>query len=162
VHPLGSFPIEIFTLVDFSTAKLWTSTNCQVNTYICNTRNVSIVFYSALLKNKSKIGGYQLTDITAMDLQPMLNLVYNFVNLVTELRIVINTPILKNVNSISSVYSNSVWLERELSEMFDTTILKTIDSRRLLLDYTTSRGVLLKTMYNTTGVFYETSEYFVF
>jgi NADH:ubiquinone oxidoreductase subunit C len=56
----------------------------------------------------------------------------------------------KKIQSISSIYTSAVWLERENSEMFNINYNNLLDSRRLLLDYTTSRGVLLK---NTTTRF---------
>ena len=48
------------------------------------------------------------------------------------------------MQSLSRIYSNSIWLERENSEMFDIVYSGLKDSRKLLLDYTNLRGVLLK------------------
>lgn len=51
--------------------------------------------------------------------------------------------------SISNIFSNCIWLERESSEMFNITFLGLKDTRKLLLDYTTDRGVLSKSYVTT-------------
>lgn len=59
------------------------------------------------------------------------------------------------LSSISGVFSNAVWVERENSEMYAVYYKNLTDSRKLLLDYTSPRGVLLK---GFTGVYY--SQYY--
>jgi NADH:ubiquinone oxidoreductase subunit C len=50
----------------------------------------------------------------------------------------------KKIFSLSRIFSNATWLERENSEMFNIFFSNLLDSRKLLLDYTCNRGVLLK------------------
>lgn len=50
----------------------------------------------------------------------------------------------KNLNTISNLYNNSLWLERELSEMFNINFKNKLDSRNLLLDYSYIGNPLLK------------------
>ena len=53
---------------------------------------------------------------------------------------------LKNtsINSIEKIFFNANWLEREVSEMFGIYFFKKIDTRVLLLEYTTSYHPMLK------------------
>jgi Ni,Fe-hydrogenase III component G len=44
------------------------------------------------------------------------------------------------VNSVSTVFSSTVWLERELQEFSGISFLGLSDTRRLLLDYLEHKG----------------------
>lgn len=63
---------------------------------------------------------------------------------------------LKSLPTISDVFLNSKWIERELSEMFNISFLRKCDSRNLLLDYSYIGSPLLKTfpMVGFTELFY--------
>lgn len=50
----------------------------------------------------------------------------------------------KKLNTISNLFKSSLWLERELSEMFNINFLNKKDSRNLLLDYSYIGNPLLK------------------
>lgn len=52
--------------------------------------------------------------------------------------------------SVSNLFKNAVWLERELIEMYGTLIKTSYDSRNLLLDYSFTDNPMLKT-YPTEG-----------
>ena len=48
------------------------------------------------------------------------------------------------INSISNLFNNAFWTERELSEMFNINFLNKLDNRNLLLDYSYIGYPLLK------------------
>ena len=60
----------------------------------------------------------------------------------------------ENLHSISRIYSSATWLERENSEMFNLNYTNLSDSRKLLLDYTISKGILLKGVTKSFFSFY--------
>ena len=49
-----------------------------------------------------------------------------------------------NTNSVDSVYLNSSWLEREVSEMYGVNYINKNDNRSLLLDYSRNEFPMLK------------------
>lgn len=61
--------------------------------------------------------------------------------------ILLNKENTKNLTSVSNVYPNAVWLEREMGEMYDLSFVGLKDTRKLLLEYSTPRGIL-KSMFS--------------
>jgi NADH-quinone oxidoreductase subunit C len=61
-----------------------------------------------------------------------------------KLNIISFTSEIKKANSISHLFNNAQWVERELSEMFNINFLNKLDSRNLLLDYSYIGYPLLK------------------
>ena len=91
---------------------------------------------------------------------------YYFFSIIYNLKINIYTfsSDLNKLNSISFLFLNSLWLERELSEMFNIYFLNKIDSRNLLLDYSYIGNPLLKNFPSIGNVelFYNYSDNWLF
>lgn len=66
------------------------------------------------------------------------------------------TSDLDKLNSISFLFNNALWVERELSEMFNIYFLNKLDNRNLLLDYSYIGNPLLKSfpMIGNVELFY--------
>ena len=124
-------------------------TNIWFYTYILIIRYNSIFFNSSLidittfdynkkivLKNKLKINLNCITYIFYLNF-------YNF-----KLNISSFSSSIKNLCSLNVLFNSSVWLEREVSEMFGVNFINTIDNRILLLDYSFVGHPLLKVFPN--------------
>ena len=83
-----------------------------------------------------------LAGQTAVDywpeLDPRFHVVYEFNSLSKELRLELRVPLTGNapsLASISSIYSNANWYEREIWDMFGITFEGHPDLRRLIMPY---------------------------
>lgn len=87
----------------------------------------------------------QLSDLTAIDYLnnvSRFSLFYNLLNLNRNKRIFIkydiclkNKEFINNVLSLSKLYSSSIWLEREVWDMYGIIFFGNNDLRRILTDY---------------------------
>lgn len=99
-----------------------------------------IAFVSKFLKNHSNLQFKQLMDLTAIDYPSKTNrfeLMYNFLSISKNNRIVLKSFVKKNrsINSLSSLYNSSIWLEREIWDLFGIFFNHHPDLRRILTDY---------------------------
>lgn len=100
----------------------------------------NIVFVSKFLKNHSNLQFKQLMDLTAVDYPNKLNrfeLMYNFLSISKNNRIILKSFVKNNrsVTSLSSLYNSSIWLEREIWDLFGIFFNHHPDLRRILTDY---------------------------
>ena len=123
--------------------------------------------YMHMLKSYLHLYWLSLIDIIGVDLTKLLNysflfnsnewtfnnqswqslIYYNFINYNTNERFIF-THLLTNqtlVTSITNIFNNAGWLERELVEFFNINIQNRTDTRNLLLDYNNNTNPLLKT-----------------
>lgn len=137
-----------------------------VNKFLSFNINVIVLntwFYPFILffRYNSLFFNNMLTDMNTFDYnkEVLLNnnkkitincVIYNFFLYKYNLKINIFTfcSDFKKLNTISDLYQNSLWLERELSEMFNINFLNKLDSRNLLLDYSYIGSPLLKSFPN--------------
>lgn len=161
-YPTYGFPVEVFIISEHTKLNLLTSEHLNVANYLffvsaTDCRNIAIA-----LKRLLFVGSYSLFDHCGWtqnsDVIPMSTTQYSTTQVNTLVgttlisthldikltQIQLTSPALKP-QSLASIFTNSVWLERENSEMFDIFYRNSTDSRRLLLDYTLKRGVLMKT-----------------
>ena len=169
-YPNFGYPVELFVLVENSNINLYTKENLNSSDFIISIHNKHMPLSAIILKKLLFLGNYSLYDIFSWECKSnyafgnnhvktkvsgISGTVYNLIVLLSallDIKLLFIQPhvLQKNIQSISSIYTSAVWLERENSEMFNLNYTNLLDSRRLLLDYTTSRGVLLK---NTTTRF---------
>jgi len=100
----------------------------------------NIVFVSKFLKNHSNLQFKQLMDLTAVDYPNKLNrfeLMYNFLSISKNNRVILKSFVKNNrsVTSLSSLYNSSIWLEREIWDLFGIFFNHHPDLRRILTDY---------------------------
>lgn len=79
-------------------------------------------------------------------------LIYNLLSIMFNLRIFIKVYILENnvINSLSNNFLNSIWIEREVWDMFGIIFINNMDLRRILSDYS-FEGYPLKKDFPLTG-----------
>lgn len=137
--------------------KCWTSNKASKNTtYISVYYNI----YKILFFLKNTIQHYYLSlidvcgvDVTAFNLKYFFKnlslfkfmVIFNLNNYKTFNKILLLAFLNKNyLYSVDGLFFNSNWLERELIEFFNITILNKNDTRNLLLDYNFIGAPLLK------------------
>lgn len=131
--------------------------SCNIFKYLRNTYNGSTVsllditgvdisklnFFKSFFLNNNLFKYENIFDKT---------IIYNTLDYKNNSRILFfymlkqNTPL----NSVSLVFANAVWLERELVEFFNFKLINRADTRNLLLDYNLNSNPLLKN-YPTEG-----------
>lgn len=128
--------------------------NFHLNIIILNNWFYIIILF---LKYNSFFYKTMLVDINTFDYNKILLLennqkliinciIYYFISLIYNVKINIYTfsSDLNKLNSISFLFNNSLWIERELTEMFNIYFLNKLDNRNLLLDYSYIGNPLLK------------------
>ena len=148
--------------------------NFQLNLIVLNTWFYTFILF---IKYNSFFYKTMLIDINTFDYNKdillknnkkvIINCVsYYFFSIIYNLKLNIFTfsSDLSKLNSISFLFLNSLWLERELSEMFNIYFLNKLDSRNLLLDYSYIGNPLLKNFPSIGNVelFYNQSENWFF
>lgn len=137
------------------------------NELVCVANKEDFIIFIDNLKDNSHCMFKQLIDITAVDYPQRVErfeIVYHFLSLVHNVRLRIKINIKENepIESLSSLYTNANWLERELWDMFGIYVVEHHDLRRILTDFGFS-GHPLRKDFPLTGfseVFYnnETSK----
>ena len=93
-----------------------------------------------LLKNHSLSLFQQLIDIYGVDYIERLNrfeICYNLLSLHWNARVTVTTSITncQIISSVNKIYSNAIWYEREVYDMFGIIFHGNFDLRRILTDY---------------------------
>lgn len=165
-YPSCGFPVEIYIINQHSKINLFTtqtlnSTNFLFSSSIKNSQAIPIT-----LKKLNFIGNYSLFDHFGWQVfqtkTKNLNYSEKFNNYIITIKaylsLYLDTKIFqieflqKNKNgnkfnqlhTLNFIYPNANWLERENSEMLNVRYFGLKDTRKLLLDYTIYRGVILK------------------
>ena len=92
------------------------------------------------IKDNDKLKFSQLIDLTAVDYPdnlPRFNLIYIFLSIEHNYRIILNTLISEDetIDSITSLYPCANWYEREVWDLFGISFKNHPDLRRILTDY---------------------------
>jgi NADH-quinone oxidoreductase subunit C len=100
----------------------------------------SLIRLISFLKDDKSLLFKQLIDITAIDYpanEERFTVVYNFLSIYYNLRIRIKCSIKEYefIDSITSIYTNAGWLEREVWDMYGIYFTGHSDLRRLLTDF---------------------------
>lgn len=148
--------------------------NFQVNIIVLNTWFYPFILF---LKYNSFFYKTMLLDINTFDYNKVLLLsnnkkiivncmTYYFFSITYNLKINLFTftSEIAKLNSISFLFNNALWIERELAEMFNIYFLNKLDNRNLLLDYSYIGNPLLKTfpMIGNVELFYNYSNNWMF
>jgi NADH:ubiquinone oxidoreductase subunit C len=162
-YPVGSFPMEVFMINQHVPAKFYTTEKSNSNTFYFSLNKKNYTKVAASLRSLMTCGEYHVSDHFSWSnyLGLKENYLYTtgtiFYTWASDIRVACLTNSKNNIfTSGSKVYQNLTWLERESSEMFDLIYVGLRDTRKLLLDYTTQRGVMDK-IYNKT----QYSSYFI-
>ena len=102
--------------------------------------SVHISFVSFFLKNHTPFQFKQLLDITAIDFpgrKERFELMYHFLSPSKGHRLLIKSRLQENkpIDSASPLFKSSIWLEREVWDLFGIFFYKHPDLRRILTDY---------------------------
>ena len=116
------------------------SINNEDDNYKININPKDLLKVVRVLKDNEKLKFYQLIDLTAVDYPDSLsrfNLIYIFLSIDYNARIILNTFISEDesVDSITSLFPCANWYEREVWDLFGISFKNHPDLRRILTDY---------------------------
>jgi len=160
------FPMQLFVILEKMPVAFFTSEAVTSNHYILFLPKNWKIDFVKLLKYENATSLSFLVDATAVDTYnydileededfdfnlPRLLRIENYYSLSNHVRYTLIEGITKNkLFSSSVVFKNSVWLDRELMELYGVFINTVHDSRNLLLEYSFTDNPMLKT-YPTEG-----------
>lgn len=173
-YPNFGYPIELFVLLQNCNINIYTKENLNSSDFIVFVSTRFLPLVAVILKKLVFLGNYTLYDIFGWNNNNNINqLFYNsnknsnnfnvilfnlaiFLSMYLDIKVFVIQPNknFENLHSISRIYSSATWLERENSEMFNLNYTNLSDSRKLLLDYTISKGILLKGVTKSFFSFY--------
>lgn len=151
IYPTGSFTFEYFLYFNFEFSAVYTTASNTPNTFFAEVGEDKLfdVCLSSTSSRAGQTGGFNFYESTLWKFDknqtnqlPLLFLTHT-VNYVNNVRWVFLSKITKNaIKSTSAVYPSATWSEREMQDMYNVGFLNLKDTRRLLLEYKTPKGVL--------------------
>ena len=124
-------------LIKILPIKNYTFFKKEISIYIPYNKIIPVLFF---LKNHTHCQYKSLSDLCIVDYilkQERFNIVYNLLSLRFNCRIRVKTYVeeVQPVESITQIYKNANWSEREAWDMFGVYFLNHPDLRRILTDY---------------------------
>ncbi len=118
-----------------------TNSNLNINCFVVKTQSYSYLNIILHLKNSFYPLSMMCLEYFLYNFEKNYNAMLNFASLFTNLRLNVTYSIkeIDNIKTISSIFLNSNWLEREIIDFSGIFIIKLKDTRRLMLDYTQNR-----------------------
>lgn len=110
----------------------------QINLYILPTKllyNLTFLKYNSISSLNSLVDIIVVDNISLTNTRFELNYIFWNVNYEYRVGIKLFTDGLKAIYSVSNFYKSSIWLEREIWDMFGIKFLFHIGLRRILTDY---------------------------
>jgi len=153
------FPINLFLIFEKVKPIIYSSKNFSPNHYICIIPKKNYLNLNLCLKHELFYNYSFLVDISVIDtlkynkitskmdklFKKSRFLQYNiYYCYFIKTRLTLIQTIKDKTDSIDKVYTNSSWLERETSEMYNLNYTNKSDSRSLLLDYSRNEYPMLK------------------
>lgn len=155
-------PMQLFIIFQHVDPIVYTHDSLSSNHYVIIIPNQYIYNFSSVLKNEVFFNTNYLAEISAIDTLKFSKFIPEVDLFFSKNRIIIfyifymyflkirlsfftffnNSDL--NICSIEQNYSNAMWLEREVSEMFQINFTLKKDNRNLLLDYTQNEHPMLK------------------
>lgn len=150
-YPLNSFTFEYFLYFELDFKHIYTHTINTPNTYYSEIKETDTYknfksINTARVGVSSGFGFYESTlwkETKKQKKQLPLFLLVHTINYFNNVRWVFVAKLNSNKsNSLSGVFPAATWSEREMQDMFDVSFYSLKDTRRLLLEYKTTKGVL--------------------
>ena len=153
-----NLPLNIFICFEKINVVVFTSEILYKNMYVFFISKNFYLGINLFIKNEIFNNFLNLTEISAVDTNKynqinnleiinkkskiiQFNIYYCYFN---KNRIMLLTNVSKKIDSIDKIFKNSIWLEREVAEMFNLFYVNKKDDRSLLLDYSKNDYPLLK------------------
>ena len=153
------FPLNIFICFEKINPIYYTSETLTKNHYVCFLPKKYFYGVNLFIKKEIFLNNSFLVEMSAIDTLKYNNLllkiekfdlkhrflVYSlYYFYFSKIKITIIQSSNNSIDSVDSVFRNSSWLEREISEMFNINFINKKDNRSLLLDYSRNEYPMLK------------------
>lgn len=163
------FPVECFVINEHAPIRVFTSDSGNSSDFFFWTTPQHAPNIALSLHGVTTIGAYSLFDHFAWVLPGVTRAddVYTassvFISMMTNTRACcfVTAGAEERLGSLCAFMKNATWVERESSEMLDLIYSNLADTRKLLLDYSTERGVLHKSVSNVFSSHFFKNYYFV-
>ena len=169
------FPIQIFLIFENINIYYWTCSSLKPNHSLTLLPAEIILGLFKFIKSELILSNSFLIDGSNIDTSKYSTINLNFEFFLTKnknllfyiiyfysisYKITFFFCINNYLSSVEGIYQNANWIERELIEMYGINIYNKLDSRNLLLDYTTVDNPMLKNYpcVGLTEVFYNQLE----
>jgi len=146
------FPIHIILIFEKIEISIFLSQKINYNHYLLIISQNWYFVFNKFLKNEFFCTNNFIVEMSIIDMllyftknqlflknfekiRFLLFINYYFYKLKCKFTIFIPLNLKKKILSIETIYANTSWLEREVSELFGIFFLNKIDNRNLLLDY---------------------------
>ena len=102
--------------------------------YLDLKENYLYYFFLLNKKNTSNLNFY-ITDLTMFNNKTLNTYLIVYQSIFYDYKLLIQTSFKTNIQSLSSIYKGSLWIERETKEFNSINYLNILDSRKLLSNY---------------------------
>ena len=102
--------------------------------YLDLKQNYLYYFFLLNKKNTSNLNFY-ITDLTMFNNKTLNTYLIVYQSIFYDYKLLIQTSFKTNIQSLSSIYKGSLWIERETKEFNSINYLNMLDSRKLLSNY---------------------------
>ena len=102
--------------------------------YLDLKENYLYYFFLLNKKNTSNLNFY-ITDLTMFNNKTLNTYLIVYQSIFYDYKLLIQTSFKTNIQSLSSIYKGSLWIERETKEFNSINYLNMLDSRKLLSNY---------------------------
>jgi NADH:ubiquinone oxidoreductase subunit C len=150
-------PLQLFIILEHIKLKLFFSKNNFSPILYIISLSSNIIKFSQILKFELLLCNSYLLDYSAYECnnnRVTMFYILMYYNYTYDWRLALLCHEGENVNSISHIWQNANWLEREVTEMYCARISNILDTRNLLLNYTFTDHPMLKNIklqgYNDT------------
>lgn len=105
------------------------------NIYSIKLNENYLFFYFLLNKKNTTSLNFYITDLTTFNNKNINTYLIVYQSVYYDYKLLIQTIYKSKISSISSIYSGSLWIERETKEFNSVQYINLLDSRKLLSNY---------------------------
>lgn len=105
------------------------------NIYSIKLKENYLFFYFLLNKKNTTSLNFYITDLTTFNNKNINTYLIVYQSIYYDYKLLIQTIYKSKISSISSIYSGSLWIERETKEFNSVQYINLLDSRKLLSNY---------------------------
>lgn len=144
-YPEIGFPVQAFISIEHENIKFFSNQNQAVSEYFLISSTQYRQELSLCLKSLLFCGLYNFIEYSSFCMKSSVYLINIYESNLGGMKIININLFNKNLNlkSNSNIFKSTVWLERETFDFFNLFHTGLSDTRKLMLDYSSKKGVML-------------------